>query len=202
MSTIIDNFNDGYDAVCLMMGGVLYVGDTGKQVLKAQTLSDLPFSTSETIAPTRKKSEVVWTGINLTIPTGTNVNLVETLKSLTPTSGTLVPFFRISDNKLHCINEDATLNFKLNLIGSWSSASTNLSMRVTFVGTVGNTNYQSRTPAITTDVISFEQFISVDKNGNMAKNGATVNLVCNGAEFTATQILLIAEQVTVGNTML
>lgn len=143
----------------------------------------------------RRKSEVIWSGINLEILAGETLNLITLLKDLTPTTGSMEPFFRVSDNKLHCYNENASLFFKLNLIGQWASSTNNLSMRVTFVGTVGNTIYQPRTPAITTDVVSFENFFSIDKNGNIATNGTTMNVVCNGAAFTASQIMLIAEQV-------
>lgn len=142
----------------------------------------------------RQKSEVTWSGISLVIPTGSPINLINALKALTPSGGTLAPFFNTTDNKLHVFNQNMTVNFKLNLIGSWAGATENRSMILTFNGTTGNTLTYSRDSTVTTDNVSFRTFLSVDQGGNIATNGTDITIVSNGAAFTATQVLLIAEQ--------
>lgn len=142
----------------------------------------------------RQKSEVTWSGISLIIPTGTPINLINALKALTPTGGTLAPFFNTTDNKLHVFNQNMTVNFKLNLIGSWAGSTENRSMILNFVGTTGNTLTYSRDTTVTSDNVSFRTFLSVDQGGNIATNGTDITIVSNGAAFTATQVLLIAEQ--------
>lgn len=142
----------------------------------------------------RQKSEVTWSGISLVIPTGSPINLINALKALTPTGGTLAPFFNTTDNKLHVFNQNMTVNFKLNLIGSWAGSTENRSMILNFVGTTGNTLTYSRDTTVTSDNVSFRTFLSVDQGGNIATNGTELTIVSNGAAFTATQVLLIAEQ--------
>lgn len=142
----------------------------------------------------RQKSEVTWSGISLVIPTGSPINLINALKALTPSGGTLAPFFNITDNKLHVFNQNMTVNFKLNLIGSWAGSTENRSMTLNFVGTTGNTLTYSRDSSVTSDNVSFRTFLSIDQGGNIATNGTELTIVSNGAAFTATQVLLIAEQ--------
>lgn len=142
----------------------------------------------------RQKSEVTWSGISLVIPTESPINLINALKALTPSGGTLAPFFNITDNKLHVFNQNMTVNFKLNLIGSWAGSTENRSMTLNFVGTTGNTLTYSRDSSVTSDNVSFRTFLSIDQDGNIATNGTELTIVSNGAAFTATQVLLIAEQ--------
>lgn len=142
----------------------------------------------------RQKSEVTWSGISLVIPTGSPINLINALKALTPSGGTLTPFFNTTDNKLHVFNQNMTVNFKLNLIGSWAGSTENRSMTLNFVGTTGNTLTYSRDSSVTSDNVSFRTFLSIDQDGNIATNGTELTIVSNGAAFTATQVLLIAEQ--------
>lgn len=142
----------------------------------------------------RQKSEVTWSGISLVIPTGSPINLINALKALTPSGGTLAPFFNTTDNKLHVFNQNMTVNFKLNLIGSWAGSTENRSMTLNFVGTTGNTLTYSRDTTVTSDNVSFRTFLSIDQDGNIATNGTELTIVSNGAAFTATQVLLIAEQ--------
>lgn len=142
----------------------------------------------------RQKSEVTWSGISLVIPTGSPINLINALKALTPSGGTLAPFFNITDNKLHVFNQNMTVNFKLNLIGSWAGSTENRSMTLNFVGTTGNTLTYSRDNSVISDNVSFRTFLSIDQGGNIATNGTELTIVSNGAAFTATQVLLIAEQ--------
>ncbi|ONK52143.1 hypothetical protein BET08_09390 [Escherichia coli] len=144
-------------------------------------------------ATTRKKSEVVYTGISQVIPT-TSTNLITMLKALTPSSGTLLPFFNTTTDKLTVYNENKTLNFKLSLIGSYPGGTTNRSMQLTFSGAVPDTLVASRNAATATDNILLATFFSVDQGGFLATNGSTITIQANGAAFTATTIKIIAEQ--------
>lgn len=144
-------------------------------------------------ATTRKKSEVVYTGISKVIPT-TATNLITMLKALTPSSGTLLPFFNTTTDKLTVFNENKTLNFKLSMIGSYPGGTTNRSMQLTFSGAVPDTLVASRNSATATDNILLATFFSVDQGGFLATNGSTITIQSNGAAFTATTIKIIAEQ--------
>ncbi|HCC4463031.1 TPA: hypothetical protein M5K54_003691 [Citrobacter freundii] len=144
-------------------------------------------------ATTRKKSEVLYTGISQVIPT-TATNLITMLKALTPSSGTLLPFFNTTTDKLTVFNENKTLNFKLSMIGSYPGGTTNRSMQLTFSGAVPDTLVASRNAATATDNILLATFFSVDQGGFLATNGSTITIQANGAAFTATTIKIIAEQ--------
>ena len=144
-------------------------------------------------ATTRKKSEVLYTGISQVIPT-TATNLITMLKALTPSSGTLFPFFNTTTDKLTAYNENKTLNFKLSMIGSYPGGTTNRSMQLTFSGAVPDTLVASRNAATATDNILLATFFSVDHGGFLATNGSTITIQANGAAFTATTIKIIAEQ--------
>ncbi|EHA4513825.1 hypothetical protein JKW58_003242 [Escherichia coli] len=144
-------------------------------------------------ATKRKKSEVVYSGVSVTIPTAPT-NLVSLLKTLTPSSGTLAPFFDTVNNKMVVFNENKTLFFKLSIIGTWPSGTANRSMQLTFSGSVPDTLVSSRNSATTTDNILLATFFSVDKDGFLATNGSTLTIQSNGAAFTATTIKIIAEQ--------
>ncbi|MEN7167679.1 tail needle knob protein [Escherichia coli] len=144
-------------------------------------------------ATTRKKSEVVYSGVSVTIPTAP-INLVSLLKTLTPSSGSLAPFFDTVNNKMVVFNENKTLFFKLSIVGMWPSGTTNRSMQLTFSGSVPDTLVSSRNAATTTDNILLATFFSVDKDGFLATNGSTLTIQSNGAAFTATTIKIIAEQ--------
>lgn len=144
-------------------------------------------------ATTRKKSEVVYSGVSVTIPTAPT-NLVSLLKTLTPSSGTLAPFFDTVNNKMVVFNENKTLFFKLSIVGTWLSGTANRSMQLTFSGSVPDTLVSSRNAATTTDNILLATFFSVDKDGFLSTNGSTLTIQSNGAAFTATTIKIIAEQ--------
>lgn len=144
-------------------------------------------------ATTRKKSEVVYSGVSVTIPTAPT-NLVSLLKTLTPSSGALAPFFDTVNNKMVVFNENKTLFFKLSIVGTWPSGTANRSMQLTFSGSVPDTLVSSRNAATTTDNILLATFFSVDKDGFLATNGSTLTIQSNGAAFTATTIKIIAEQ--------
>ncbi|EEU9834619.1 hypothetical protein ACBP20_000507 [Escherichia coli] len=144
-------------------------------------------------ATARKKSEVVYSGVSVTIPTAPT-NLVSLLKTLTPSSGSLAPFFDTVNNKMVVFNENKTLFFKLSIVGTWPSGTANRSMQLTFSGSVPDTLVSSRNSATTTDNILLATFFSVDKDGFLATNGSTLTIQSNGAAFTATTIKIIAEQ--------
>lgn len=146
-------------------------------------------------AVTRKKMEVFYSGLSLAIPTSAT-NFVNLIKTLTPTSGSLNGFFNTTSNKLNVYNDNATLNFKVNIVGNWTLTSTNRSMVMTFVGTNGNTLVQPRADAITPDTVQFQTHFSVDAGGFMASNGVVINIQSNGSVFTATQVFITMEQMT------
>lgn len=142
----------------------------------------------------RQKSECYFSGLNLVIPT-TPTNLINLIKAL-PHTGILSPFFNTTTNKFNVFNLNTTVTFKVNVIGTWSGASTNRSMTVDFPQTNGNTLSKTRDAQVTVDALSFPTFFSVDKDGNLATSGSDITIVSNGATFTATAILLVAEQMT------
>lgn len=144
----------------------------------------------------RKKTEVYYSGASVVLTAGTTYNLVTVLKALTPTTGTLAPFFDTTGDKLKVINDNATCAFKINLVGNWANSSDNRSIQIDFVGTNGNRLVANRSSATTADSLTLATFLSVDKNGNLATNGSVVNLTAIGINFTITSALLIAEQVT------
>lgn len=113
---------------------------TAYPTIRSYRISALEYAT------TRKKSEVVYSGVSVTIPTATT-NLVSLLKTLTPSSGTLAPFFDTVNNKMVVFNENKTLFFKLSIVGTWPSGTANRSMQLTFSGSVPDTLVSSRNAA-------------------------------------------------------
>ncbi|SUB82016.1 Uncharacterised protein [Pragia fontium] len=144
------------------------------------------------ITSVRRKSEVAFTGLSLVIPT-TATNLINLIKAL-PHTGSFTPFFNTTTNKFAVFNNNSTVTFKINITGSWTGAAATRSMTVDFPGTIGNTLIASRDAAVTTDIVSLPTFFSVDAGGNLATNGSDITIKSNGATFTATSIILIAEQ--------
>jgi hypothetical protein len=177
-------------------GNDVIVGATPSGRCSVNSQQQILVNTSN-IVPTRKKVEVTLNfSPSLVLSSGVNYNLINIIKATIPTSGTFLPFFNTTSNELNAYNDDASLNFKLNLVGSWSGGSSNRSIQVDFVGTTGNRIVESRDSAVTSDILTFTNLFSIDKNGNIATNGTAVTIQSNGGNFTATQMLLIAEQVT------
>ncbi|QGH45135.1 hypothetical protein [Ralstonia phage Reminis] len=145
--------------------------------------------------PIRQKTEVYYSSVSLAIPT-TETNLITLLKTLTPTTGTLSKFFNTTSNKLNVYDDNASVLFKLNLTGSWASSTENRSMSLNFAGTNGNKLTINRISGITPDVLQFTTYFSIDKDGNIATNGTAPLIQSFGSVFTATSILITAEQVT------
>lgn len=150
----------------------------------------------QVIVPTRKKMQVEYHGVSLVIPTTEN-NLISLLGTLgTPSVGTLSSFFNSTSNKLNAYNDNASLFFKLNLTGSWTSSSSNRAITLDFSGTVGNKLTANRVLTTNPDTIQFFTYFSIDKNGNIATNGTSPVIQAIGSTFTVTDILLVAEQLT------
>ncbi|WP_265436084.1 tail needle knob protein [Aeromonas media] len=151
-------------------------------------------------APKRKKSEVFWAGLtgpDAVLAADTNRDLIAWVKALpAPQFGTLAPFFNTVSDKLNAFNSDTSLSFKLNLVGSWSGGSAQRSMQLDFIGTNGNRLVASRDVQVTDDTVTLATFFSIDTGGNIVTNGTKPVIRSNNGSFTATSILLIAEQAT------
>lgn len=141
----------------------------------------------------RPKSEVVYSSLTLTIPT-TAINLLTLLAPLTPSSGTLLPFFNTTTGRLIARNKNKDLNFKISIQGTYTSASGNRSMQIVFGTTVTDTIVVSRDAAVTTDDVFINTFFAVEENDNIVSPGITMMIKANGSTFTATQIKIIATQ--------
>lgn len=148
--------------------------------------------------PSRKKSEVRWAGLTgVSLPADTDRDLIAMLKGLpAPAAGTLAPFFNTTSDKLNAFNDNTSLAFKLNLVGSWTGGSTNRSMQLDFIGTNGNRLVASRDAEVTSDVITLATFFSIDAGGFIVTNGTKPVIRSNGGTYNLTAVLLIAEQVT------
>lgn len=143
----------------------------------------------------RKKMEVYYSGLTLAIPT-TATNLINLIKGLTPTSGALNTFFNPTTNKLNVYNDNTSVFFKINIVGTWTTTSQNRSMVLDFAGTQGNRLTANRVDNTAPDIIQFNTHFSVDANGNMVTNGTAPSIQSNGSVFTATAILITVEQTT------
>lgn len=141
----------------------------------------------------RRKNEVIYRNMNVAV-TSTPQNLINTLKALTPDAGTLDQFLNTTSNQLNVYNYPESMFFKLNITGSWGSGSSNMSFGIDFSNTVLNNMNQARTPNVTNDTMSFNTFISVDLDGNIATNGTPIMIYANGDTFTITSVMLIVEQ--------
>lgn len=143
----------------------------------------------------RKKMEVYYSGLTLAIPT-TATNFIDLVKALTPTSGALNSFFNTTSNKLNVYNDNTSVFFKVNIVGSWTTTSQNRSMVLDFAGTQGNRLTVNRVDNTVPDTVQFSTHFSVDANGNMVTNGTAPSIQSNGSVFTATAILITVEQTT------
>ena len=143
----------------------------------------------------RRKMEVYYSGLSLAIPT-TATNLINLVKELTPTAGALNAFFNTTTNKLNVYNDNTSVFFKINIVGTWTATSQNRSMVLDFAGTQGNRLTANRVDNTAPDIIQFNTYFSVDANGNMVTNGTAPSIQSNGSVFTATAILITVEQTT------
>lgn len=148
----------------------------------------------------RIKTEVRFSGLSQLLTSGaTGIDLLTVLDGKTPNPSSptgLAPFFKLSDHKFHAFPYDSILSVKVNIVGSWSGSTSNRTMILDFVGSVGNQLSRSRDASVPPpDTLSFITFFSVDKDGNLATNGAQMKLYSYGGDFTITEVVLIAEQV-------
>lgn len=141
----------------------------------------------------RQKSEVVYSGISLAITT-TKVNLLTLLGTLTPTSGTLLPFFDVSSGLMIGLNKNKNLNFKLSIRGSYAGGTDNRSMQFVFGSVVPDTIVVSRNSATSVDDVFINTFFSVEEGDDITDPGITIDVKANGSVFTATEIKIIATQ--------
>lgn len=141
----------------------------------------------------RQKSEVVYSDISLPITT-TQVNLLQLLGTLTPTSGTLAPFFDTTTGLMTGLNKDKNLYFKLAIIGTYNNSSGNRSMQFDFGTIVPDIIVRSRDASVSTDNIFIATFFSVETDDDITDPGIDILIKANGSGFTATQIKIIATQ--------
>lgn len=140
-----------------------------------------------------RKSEVLWSGLNIALQQ-TPLNLVTILKATAPASGSLSPFFNTTTDKLTVFNENVKLGFKLVLKGTFSGGINPRTVSLSFTGAVPDIITANRSNDVTPDYLTFITFFSVDKNGFLATNGSTMELLNSSGTFTITDVKLIAEQ--------
>ncbi|MEF2524301.1 tail needle knob protein [Vibrio mimicus] len=159
--------------------------------------------TSGSDAP-RHKSEVLFdfSASPLVFTQGVTYNLIDRIKATVPVFGSLLPFFDTAANLLRSFNDDTSLHFKANFIGSFTGSASTRSLELDFGGTQGNRLVQNRSVAVSQDVMTFSTFFSIDKDGFIATNGTPISIVANGGNFTCVRLLLIAEQETYSAEML
>lgn len=146
---------------------------------------------------TRVKSELDWTGLDVTINDGVKTNLITVLKAIPQSVGSWSPMFDTTANKMIAgVNDNRTLLYKINIYGDFSGPSNQTpgTIQVDFEGGVTQRNLLPRDNLNSSEVFSVMGFISVDKNGNFASNGCTISLTSLNRNFTITAIRLIAEQ--------
>lgn len=149
--------------------------------------------------PTRKKSEIAWSGLTgKTLTGGVTQNLIATLEGFgAPASGSFAPFFNTTTDKLNVYNDNADVTFKVSFTGTWvGGIGTSRSLQIDLVGTNGNRLLANRSDAVTTDTITLSLPLAVDKDGNLATNGSAITVTANGGDFSVSAVSLIAAQVT------
>lgn len=141
----------------------------------------------------RIKSEVVYSSVSLAITT-TKVNLLQLLGTLTPTSGSLSPFFDTTTGLMTGLNKDKNLFFKLSIRGTYDNSSGNRSMEFEFGTVVPDTIVRSRDASVSDDNVFIATFFSVEIDDDITDPGITIDIKANGSSFTATDIKIIATQ--------
>lgn len=142
---------------------------------------------------TRQKSEVVYSGISLVIPTSAT-NFFTLLNSLTPTSGNPSPFFLLSDGRLKALNKNLDLKLKFTIEGTFAGAVLNRSLAFTFGTAVPDTIYINRNTAPAADSMNLNTFFSVEESDDITSPGITCMVQAVGGAFTASRIKIIATQ--------
>lgn len=142
---------------------------------------------------TRQKSEVVYSGLSLVIPT-TATNFFTLLNPLTPTSGNPLPFFVLSAGRLKALNKNLNLNVKFTLEGTFAGGVLTRSLAFVFGTTVPDTIFVGRNTLLASDSLNLNTFFSVEENDDITNPGITCTVQAIGAAFTCTRIKIIATQ--------
>lgn len=142
---------------------------------------------------TRQKSEVVYSGISLVIPT-TVSNFFTLLNGLTPTSGNPAPFFQLASGRLKALNKNLDLKLKFTLEGTFAGSVQNRSLAFVFGTVVPDTIYINRNVTLPTDSMNLNTFFSVEEGDDITNPGITCTVQAIGGAFTATRIKIIATQ--------
>lgn len=147
----------------------------------------------------RQAAEVAYVGVSLNITT-TEVNFLQLIGTLTPTSGTLSPFFDTTTGLMTALDKSKNLYFKLSIRGSYTNSSGARSMQFVFQSTLPNppvipdTIVYSRDESVTQDNVFINTFFSVAQGDDLTDPGIEIMIKANGSPFVATDIKLIATQ--------
>lgn len=142
---------------------------------------------------TRQKSEVVYSGISLVIPT-TETNFFTLLGTLTPTSGTLLPFFNVATGRLVALNKNRDLKIKFTLEGTFAGAVLSRSLAFTFGTPVPDTIFVNRNTSLASDSMNLNSFFAVEEGDTTTSPGVTCMVQAIGGAFTCSRIKIIATQ--------
>lgn len=142
---------------------------------------------------TRQKSEVVYSGLSLVIPT-TPTNFFTLLNSVTPTSGNPLPFFQLAEGRLVALNKNLDLKLKFTLEGVFGGAVLSRSLAFVFGTAVPDTIYINRNTALAADSMNLNTFFSVEEGDDITSPGITCTVQSVGGTFTASRIKIIATQ--------
>ena len=172
---------------------ILAADTNGKVAISNVTSAELDLIKDRT---TRFKSELDFTGLDIELNSGVTYNLVTLLKGITPTIGSWAPFFDTTTDKMVVVkNDDRSLKYKIAITGSFGGAAPANSLELTVNAGVNiDTLTVVRISGQASQTINYNSFISVDKNGNFATNGGTLELVSSTSNFTITRVRIIAEQ--------
>ncbi|EKO3929553.1 hypothetical protein GAW91_000135 [Vibrio fluvialis] len=147
----------------------------------------------------RQAAEVAYVGVSLNITT-TEVNFLQLVGTLTPTSGTLSPFFDTTTGLMTALDKNKNLYFKLSIRGSYTNSSGARSMQFVFQSTLPNppvipdTIVYTRDESVTQDNVFINTFFSVAQGDDLTDPGIEIMIKANGSPFVATDIKLIATQ--------
>lgn len=186
ISSIVDNLTSTSTVAPLS-------ANQGKVLNDNATALTTRVTTLEDAQEVRQKNEVRFSGISVAV-TSTPVNLINAIKTYTPTSGTLDQFINTISDKVNFYSYDSSTFFKLNFNGTWSNQSSNMSFTFELSNSTFSKLTSLRTPGIADDTLSFSTFVSIDEGDTLVTTGTPMMLSTNGGTFTITSMLLIIEQ--------
>lgn len=162
-----------------------------------QAVADLDAATAKkTDIPTRKRTWVRYTAVNLTL-TSAAVNILDWLAAETPSTGTLTPFFNAATGKMNVFNDDASCVFKVILVGTWTGSNSNRAIELNISELIGNRHVVNRTDVSTDgDDVTISSFLSVEKDSPWISSGITMTLRSLGGNYTVTEVIINVEQTT------